>query len=74
MEVPQSRAQLQDDFLFKLNVYSHCIEPYLRNIQEKYIASYYYVESEKLDLTTYCKKERVNVENAKTSLERSLGL
>lgn len=53
----RSRTQLQDDFLFKLNIYSRCIEPYLRNIQEKYVAAYYTVDSEKLDFNAYCKRE-----------------
>eukprot|EP00347_Sterkiella_histriomuscorum_P024500 403330896 len=73
MEASQSRAQLQDDFLFKLNIYSRCIQPYLRNIQEKYVASYYYVDSEKLDFNAYCKKELELVSQAKSSLERTMG-
>lgn len=72
--VPQSRTKLQDDFLFKLNAYSHCIEPYLRNIQEKYIANYYYVDGDKIQLTEYCKKELEQVQHAKSQLEVSLGL
>ena len=60
---------MQDDFLFKLNIYSRCIEPYLRNIQEKYVAAYYIVDSEKVDFTAYCKKERENVYNAKSKLQ-----
>ncbi len=47
----------KQDFLRALSNYSVCIQPYLRNIQEKYAASYYIVESEKVDLTAYCKDE-----------------
>jgi len=51
------RSVLRDSFLRKLSDYSACIQPYLRNVQEKYVASYYIVESEKIDLTQYCKNE-----------------
>ena len=73
MERTTSRAQLQDDFLFKLNIYSRCIEPYLRNIQEKYIAAYYIVDSEKVDFNSYCKRERDNVTQAKSKLQGLYG-
>ena len=48
---------LRDTFIRRLSDYSLCIQPYLRNVQEKYIAAYYVVESEKVDLTQYCVNE-----------------
>lgn len=48
----------RDDFLRSLSNYSECVKPYLRQIQEKYVASYYIVESDKVDLNAYCVKER----------------
>ena len=68
----QSRAALKDDFIFKLNIYSKCIEPYLRNIQEKYVASYYIVEGEKVDFNAYCKEELNLVQSAKDRLENTM--
>jgi hypothetical protein len=56
MENTQS-SRLRDTFLRKLSDYSVCIQPYLRNVQQKYVAAYYIVESEKIDLTAYCKNE-----------------
>ena len=44
-------GSLRETFLRCLSDYSACIQPYLRNVQEKYVASYYVVESEKIDLT-----------------------
>jgi hypothetical protein len=45
-----------------------CIQPYLRNVQQKYVAAYYIVESEKIDLTQYCKREFEAAQNAKKAL------
>ena len=56
MENTQS-SRLRDIFLRKMSDYSVCIQPYLRNVQQKYVAAYYIVESEKIDLTAYCKNE-----------------
>jgi hypothetical protein len=52
-----TNTKLRDNFLKTLSNYSVCIEPYLRNIQEKYAAAYYIVEGEKVDVTAYCKNE-----------------
>ena len=49
---------VRDNFLKSLSNYSVCIQPYLRQIQDKYVASYYIVESDKVDLNAYCVKER----------------
>lgn len=49
---------VRDDFLKSLSNYSECLKPYLRQVQEKYVASYYLIESGKVDLNTYCVKEK----------------
>lgn len=49
---------VRDNFLRSLSNYSECIKPYLRQVQEKYVAAYYIVESDKVDLNAYCQKER----------------
>ena len=53
MESQQSyeSSRLRDSFLRKLSDYSVCIQPYLRNVQQKYVAAYYIVEGEKVDLS-----------------------
>ena len=58
----------RDNFLRKLSDYSVCIQPYLRNVQQKYVAAYYIVESEKIDLTQYCKREFEAAQDAKKAL------
>jgi len=62
---------LRDTFLRRLSDYSACIQPYLRNVQEKYVAAYYVVESEKVDLTAYCKKELAAVNEIKAKITGS---
>jgi len=49
---------VRDNFLKSLSNYSECMKPYLRQVQEKYVASYYIVESDKVDLNAYCVNER----------------
>lgn len=49
---------VRDNFLRSLSNYSECIRPYLRQIQDKYVAAYYIAESDKVDLNAYCVKER----------------
>ena len=63
------RSRLRDIFLRRLSDYSVCIQPYLRNVQEKYIAAYYVVESEKMDLTQYCRSEFSAASEARAKLE-----
>jgi hypothetical protein len=46
---------VRDNFVRSLSNYSECIRPYLRQIQDKYVSAYYIVESEKVDLDSYCK-------------------
>ena len=53
----QDKHSLRDNFLRTLSNYSVCIQPYLRNIQDKYAAEYYVVEGEKVDLNAYCQNE-----------------
>jgi len=62
-------GRLRDAFLSRLSDYSACIQPYLRNVQEKYVAAYYVVESERIDLNQYCKTEFQAAIDAKTKLE-----
>ena len=71
MENTQSyeSSHLRDNFLRKLSDYSVCIQPYLRNIQQKYVAAYYIVESEKIDLNQYCKSEYQAAVDARSKLE-----
>ena len=64
-------SRLRDNFLRKLSDYSVCIQPYLRNVQQKYVAAYYLVESEKIDLTQYCKREFEAAQEAKRQLSGS---
>ena len=49
---------VRDNFIRSLSNYSECVKPYLRQIQNKYVAAYYIVESDKVDLNSYCLKER----------------
>ena len=63
----------RDNFLKSLSNYSECIRPYLRQIQDKYVASYYIAENEKVDLSAYCLKERELANIAKSTFEKSLG-
>ncbi len=67
--VSYESSRLRDNFIRKLSDYSVCIQPYLRNIQQKYVASYYVVESEKVDLTQYCKGEFQAAVEAKSKLQ-----
>lgn len=71
MENAQSfeSSRLRDSFLRKLSDYSVCIQPYLRNVQQRYVAAYYTVESEKVDITAYCKKEYQAAVEARAKLE-----
>ena len=68
-----SRQLQRDDFLRKLSVYSNCIQPYLRNIQDKYGSAYYLVTTEPVDLRAYCTNEYEQAINAKKALEKSRG-
>jgi hypothetical protein len=49
---------VRDNFLRSLSNYSECLKPYLRQVQDKYVAAYYIVEGDKVDLNAYCQKER----------------
>lgn len=51
MDSQTQDRRLRDNFLRTLSNYSVCIQPYLRNIQDRYAAAYYIVEGEKVDLT-----------------------
>jgi hypothetical protein len=48
------RHRLRDDFLKSLSNYSLCIQPYVRNVQEKYGTAYYLTEGEEVDFSAYC--------------------
>lgn len=67
----QGREILRDDFLRKLSTYSQCIQPYLRNVQEKYATAYYAAENEPVDLKAYCKREFDDTIQAKSVLEKA---
>ena len=65
--------QKRDYFLRSLSNYSECIKPYLRQVQDKYVASYYIVESDKVDLNAYCVKEREWALEAQSVFEKTMG-
>lgn len=60
---------VRDNFIRSLSNYSECVRPYLRQIQNKYVAAYYIVESDKVDLNSYCLKERQQAVHAQSLLE-----
>lgn len=64
-------ATEKDQFLRALSNYSVCIRPYLRNVQERYVAAYYLVEGQKVDINAFCKNEYQHVLDAKTRVEGS---
>ena len=63
---------VRDNFLRSLSNYSECIKPYLRQVQDKYVAAYYIVEGDKVDLNAYCQKEREQATSAQAALEKQL--
>lgn len=63
---------VRDNFVRSLSNYSECIRPYLRQIQDKYVAAYYIVENEKVDLNSYCLVEREQANNARKLLEERM--
>ena len=65
------RNPVRDNFLRQLSNYSLCIEPYLRNIQEKYVTAMYPTLAEDLNLSIYCKNEFEAATKAKKHLEES---
>lgn len=71
MEQSFEKSRLRDIFLKRLGDYSACMQPYLRNVQEKYVAAYYVVESEKIDINAYCKPEYQATMDAKAQLENT---
>ena len=48
----------RDNFIRALSNYSVCMQPYLRQVQDKYVAAYYIVENDKVDLNAYCLTEK----------------
>jgi len=63
---------VRDNFLKSLSNYSECIKPYLRQVQDKYVAAYYIVESDKVDLNAYCVNEREQATTAQALLEKQM--
>jgi hypothetical protein len=61
---------VRDNFLRSLSNYSECIRPYLRQIQEKYVAAYYIAENNQVDVNAYCVKERDQANSAKQLFEK----
>ena len=59
---------VRDNFLKSLSNYSECMKPFLRQVQEKYVAAYYVSEQDKVDLTAYCLNERDQAMAAKEAL------
>ena len=65
---------VRDNFLRSLSNYSECLKPYLRQIQDKYVAAYYIAESDKVDLNAYCVKEREMATRAQEAVEKQMNL
>ena len=63
-----AKATSRDTFIKSLSNYSECIRPFLRVAQERYVASYYSVESQSFDFNKYCVIERKEVNQAKDAL------
>lgn len=45
-----NRAALKQEFITRLNEYSKCITPVIREIQEQYVGAYYIVDSARIDV------------------------
>lgn len=48
----------RDNFLKALSNYSVCMKPYLRNVQDRYIGSFYMPEEQPVNVGSYCSQER----------------
>ena len=48
----------RDNFLRALSNYSVCMKPYLRNVQDRYIGSFYMPEDQAVNVGSYCSQER----------------
>jgi hypothetical protein len=53
-----AQGDSREQFIRALSNYSECIKPYLRVAQERYVAGYYAIESQKFDINAYCSVER----------------
>ena len=69
----QAKQDSRDQFLHALSNYSVCIQPYLRTLQERYVASYYLVEKQPFDLDAYCSAERKHAEASASAFRASIG-
>lgn len=49
-----AKGEPRENFLRALSNYSECLKPFLRTAQDRYVASYYMVESQQFDLKSYC--------------------
>lgn len=65
---------VRDNFLRSLSNYSECIKPYLRMVQDKYIAAYYMTEDNNVDLNAYCVTERNEANVAKEIVKANMNL
>ena len=59
----------RDNFIKALSNYSQCMEPYLRNVQERFIGSFYMPENQAVDLNAYCVKEKSLAQSAMASYQ-----
>jgi len=59
----------RDNFLLALSNYSECLRPYLRQVQEKYVAAYHIAENDPVALSSYCSNERKVASEARKVLE-----
>jgi hypothetical protein len=69
----QANLDARDQFLHALSNYSVCIQPYLRTLQERHVASYYLVEKQPFDLDSYCAAERKHAEASAGAFKASIG-
>ncbi|CDW71934.1 UNKNOWN [Stylonychia lemnae] len=64
-----NRAALKQEFIKRLHDYSQCITPVVRDIQERYVSSYYIVDSDKIDVSQYCQNELKLAQETKEQLQ-----
>jgi hypothetical protein len=61
----------RDNFINALSNYSHCMTPYLRNVQERYVGAFYMPENQPVDLAAYCSKEKSLAQSAMDTFSAS---
>ena len=62
----------RDHFLRALSNYSECVKPYLRNVQDRYIGTFYMLENQPVDISAYCAKEKSLAAKAMEEFQSSI--